>query len=361
MRGNRSIMRSWLAAILGGGAVLLSLGTPGATQSPTPADALPPYPARVSENQRFLIDQRDRPFFWLGDTAWELFHRLTYEEADRYLQDRAKKGFTVIQAVILAEYGGLTEPTPGGNLPLEANDPTRPVEAYFQHVDRVVKRANELGLVVGILPTWGDKWNKKWGQGPEVFTQANAEIYGKYLGKRYRDAAVVWILGGDRPVETDKQKEIIQGMAAGLAEGDRGRHLMTFHPSGGRTSADPFGDAPWLATNMIQSGHNFDNPNYKAIAADYGRIPTKPCLDGEPGYEDHPAGFKKENGYLGALDARKAAYWAVFAGRMVTPTVATTSGSSSTSSGTPPSPSRGPPGPRRSTSRVPGRCATFAT
>jgi hypothetical protein len=37
------------------------------------------------------------PFFWLGDTAWELFHRLNREEADRYLEDRARKGFTVIQ------------------------------------------------------------------------------------------------------------------------------------------------------------------------------------------------------------------------------------------------------------------------
>jgi hypothetical protein len=33
----------------------------------------------------------------LGDTAWELFHRLTREEADLYLKDRAAKGFTVIQ------------------------------------------------------------------------------------------------------------------------------------------------------------------------------------------------------------------------------------------------------------------------
>ena len=274
----------------------------------------PSFPARASDDGRSLLDQHGKPFFWLGDTAWELFHRLALDEADRYLRARARQQFTVVQAVVLAEFGGLTEPTPGGETPLEANDPARPREAYFRHVDAVVGRANALGLVVGMLPTWGDKWNRKWGQGPEIFTPENARVYGAFLGRRYRDRAVVWILGGDRPVETDRHREVLRAMAAGLAEGDGGRHLRAFHPSGGRTSAEPFGDDAWLAFNMIQSGHNYNNPNYKAIAADYARTPPKPCLDGEPNYEDHPAAFKAENGYMAALDARKAAYWALFAG-----------------------------------------------
>ena len=39
----------------------------------------------------------DKPFFWLGDTAWELFHRLDSGQADQYLKRRAEQGFTVIQ------------------------------------------------------------------------------------------------------------------------------------------------------------------------------------------------------------------------------------------------------------------------
>ena len=65
---------------------------------------------KVSENKRFLIQENGKPFFYLGDTAWELFHRLNREEADKYLEDRAKKGFTVIQAVALAELNGLNDP-----------------------------------------------------------------------------------------------------------------------------------------------------------------------------------------------------------------------------------------------------------
>lgn len=124
---------------------------------------------RVSANQRFLVTTEGRPFFWLGDTAWELFHRLNREEATRYLEDRASKGFTVIQAVALAEIDGLNTPDAYGHRPLVDNDPTRPDvkdgsdNDYWDHVDYIVRRANELGLRIGFLPTWGDKWHKKGG------------------------------------------------------------------------------------------------------------------------------------------------------------------------------------------------------
>ena len=270
-------------------------------------------PLRISENRRYLTYEDGTPFFYLGDTAWELFHRLDREEADFYLRTRAEQGFTVIQAVVLAEHG-FALPNPYGEHPLVDNDPTQPNEAYFQHVDTVVRRAAELGLTIGMLPTWGDKWNQKWGEGPEIFTPANAYAYGLTLGKRYRDAPVIWILGGDRPVETEAHVEIVRAMAAGLTEGDEGRHLRTFHPSGGHTSSEYFHGENWLDFNMYQSGHARDRDCYSLIAGDYALKPTKPCMDAEPGYEDHPNGFKVENGYLDAYDVRKAAYWDLFAG-----------------------------------------------
>lgn len=270
-------------------------------------------PLQVSPNRRFLVHDDGTPFFYLGDTAWELFHRLTREEAGFYLQTRAAQGFTVIQAVVLAEHE-YEKPGPDGHLPLHDNDPTKPNEPYFAYVDWVVRRANALGLWVGLLPTWGDKWNKAWGAGPEVFTPENARLYGEFLGRRYREAGLIWILGGDRPVESDRRREILRAMAEGLAEGDGGAHLMTFHPPGGRSSAEYFHSAGWLDFNMMQTGHSRNSPNYDKIAADYALSPIKPCLDGEPGYEDHPEGFDPKNGYLNDYDARKAAYWAVFAG-----------------------------------------------
>ena len=141
---------------------------------------------KVSDNGRFLVTEDGRPFFWLGDTAWELFHRLTREEAARYLDNRAALGFTVVQAVVLAELDGLRTPNAYGHLPLVNDDPTRPAvrpgprNDYWDHVDEIVRMANERAIYIGMLPTWGDKWNKKWGIGPEIFTPQNAEQYGEW-------------------------------------------------------------------------------------------------------------------------------------------------------------------------------------
>ncbi len=275
---------------------------------------------KISENQRFLVLQDGSPFFYLGDTAWELFHRLDREEADRYLADRARKGFTVIQAVALAELDGLNDPNPYGHRPLVDNDPARPDvkegpnNDYWDHVDYIVRSAESLGLVIGVLPTWGDKWNKKWGVGPEVFNEQNARAYGRWLGHRYQDNAIIWILGGDRPIETEAHRDIIRAMAEGLSEADGGRNLMTFHPTGGRGSSEWFHDDEWLDFNMRQNGHVVQFRGDQTLA-DYRRSPVKPVIDGEPIYEDHPIAFKaNENGHSIAADARRPLYWDLFSG-----------------------------------------------
>ena len=235
----------WFAlALCGCFAQIPTFSAPGApAQNPTPRLA-------VSANHRFLVTADGRPFFWLGDTAWELFHRLNREDAEKYLRLRAEQRFNVIQAVALAEFDGLTVTNAYGQLPLIDRDPLRPNEEYFRHVDWIVAKANSLGLYIGFLPTWGDKWNKKWGVGPEIFDAQNAETYGEWIGRRYRAAGLIWILGGDRPVENEKQREILDAMGRGLRRGDGGAHLITFHPTGGSGSAQWFHAVEWMDLNM---------------------------------------------------------------------------------------------------------------
>lgn len=266
-------------------------------------------------DRRFIVAEDEKPFFYLGDTAWELFHRLNSEEAEYYIRDRSAKGFTVIQAVVLAEFGGLNIPNAYGDLPFRDNDITKPNESYFQYVDHIIDKANFYGLYVGVLPTWGDKVSKKWGTGPEVFTPENAGAYGEFLGKRCRGKSVIWILGGDRPSENERQNAIWCAMANGLRRGDGGEHLITYHPMGGMSSSQFFHEEPWLDFNMLQSGHRACNiANYKMIEHDYNLTPVKPCIDGEARYEDHPIDWDPSNGWFDDHDARQAAYWAVFAG-----------------------------------------------
>lgn len=281
-----------------------------------------PSQLKISDNRRFIVTTDGKPFFYLGDTAWELFHRLNREEADTYLRDRAAKGFTVIQAVAIAELDGHTDPNPYGFLPLVDLDPARPAvkdgpdNDYWDHVDYIVNRAESLGLFIGFLPTWGRYWHDSVKDGKPLFNEANAASYGQWLGTRYKAKPIIWILGGDRNVETEEQRAVLRSMARGLRQGDGGNHLITLHPCGGCGSSQWFHQEDWLDFNMRQNGHAVEfTGRYDKTAADYERTPIKPVLDGEPVYEDHPVSFKaKELGHSIASDVRRPLYWDLFGG-----------------------------------------------
>ncbi len=271
---------------------------------------------RVSDNQRFLVKNDGSPFFWLGDTAWELFHRLGREEAERYLKNRADKKFTVIQAVVLAELDGLTEPNVYGHLPLVDKNPAKPVEAYFQHVDWIVNKAEELGLYIGMLPTWG-----RWVNESNIFTPETAHVYGEFLGKRYKGKPIIWILGGDRnplkATQTAIWRAMADGITQGAGDGKPENVLMTFHPQPFDlgSSSQFFHHDTWLDFNMHQNGHCAEKNVWDTIDKDYELTPVKPVLDGEPIYEDHPVCFDPNNrGYSNAADVRRHLYWELFAG-----------------------------------------------
>ena len=265
---------------------------------------------RISENNRFLVKSDGDPFFYLGDTGWFLFERLKRDEVDLYLQDRASKGFTVIQAVVMfnSRFGHNVY----GHEAFIDGDISRPNEVFFQNVDYVINKAESLGLYMGVLPAWASSYIRS---DRQVLSKSEAYRYGKFLGNRYRDKPIIWILGGDWPGEG--VEDIWKSMAEGLMEGDGGTHLITYHPRGGQTSSTWFHNEEWLDFNMIQSGHNIENRNYDKIAADYNLKPLKPVLDGEPGYENITNGLKEpapDVPKLNAFNVRRYAYCGVFAG-----------------------------------------------
>ena len=297
----------------------------GASVLSVQANPLPKL--HVSANGRFFVKDDGSAFFYLGDTDWGLFH-MTREDADLYLSDRAAKKFTVIQAVA-AFWGGLARPNAYGQTVFVDGDPTHPNEAYFQNVDYIVDKAQSLGLYVAIVPIWSKEYVQQdpsilqkpgaeqavrtaiRAQSPSVVDQARAFTYGKFLGSRYRDKPVIWILGGDW--FADGVEDIWRSLATGLVAGDGGNHLKTYHPKSPRSSSQWFQNDAWLDFNMIQSGHTVLNRNYDLVAADYERTPIKPVVDGEGGYEDIADGMVS-GGKILPQDVRRIAYCAVFAG-----------------------------------------------
>ncbi|MBN1927345.1 MAG: glycoside hydrolase family 140 protein, partial [Prolixibacteraceae bacterium] len=102
-------------------------------------------------------------------------------------------------------------------------------------------------------------------------------------------------------------------------------HLITFHPRGRCSSSTWFHNEDWLDFNMFQSGHrrydqddtewNYGEDNWRHVAHDLSLMPPKPTIDGEPSYEGIPQGLHDTTqAYWNDADARRYAYWSVFAG-----------------------------------------------
>ena len=275
----------------------------------------------VSANGRFLQHSNGTPFFYLGDTGWQLFKNVNRADVETYLENRRLKGFNVIQAVALDEWPGPGTASVMGDLPFNNLDPTSPritpgadpADAtqydYWDHVDYIVERAAAKGMYIGFLPSWGNHLEGT------MFNTTNARTYGQFLANRYKDKPnIIWIMGGDRnPDETIKQKW--NAMAEGI-KGLDGNHLMTFHPMGPGKATNFFPTAPWMDFNMIQTGHRQRDwdISYTYIQQDYALTPAKPTFDGEPRYENHDINWNAANGYFDDYDVRQAAYWSLFAG-----------------------------------------------
>lgn len=289
-----------------------------------------------------LSDSSGKRVFLLGDTAWQLLQRLSRDEILFYLDNRAKKGFNLIATVFLPEFDGLRVPNVEGEVPLLEMDPKRLNPRYLDLVRFLLSKAEERGIYVGLLPTWGDKLTAPWGTGPRIFEIGDENLcrdFGYRLSMALATAKnTLWILGGDRPVELSKipsdwphpweagftpetnWEPMWQSMSEGISSASP-EALFAYHPQGGSNSTSQLmPESKWLDINMMQSGHGggHDVPVWDWIERDYNAVPAKPTLDAEPNYEDHPVNpwptWDPSNGYFNDYDVRKQCYRSVFSG-----------------------------------------------
>lgn len=283
---------------------------------------------QISANHRYFATGQEEPFFWLGDTGWLLFAKLTREEADRYLDDRKQKGFNVIQVMVLHTLGAanaygdsaLINKDACKPLLTEGNTPGDSIQYdYWDHVDYIVSAAEQRGLYMALVPIWGS--NVKSGH----VTSAQGEALAAFLARRYRNRPnIVWLNGGD--IKGSDSMQVWNTIGTTLRKEDPG-HLITFHPRGRTQSSTWFHNAAWLDFNMFQSGHRrydqdtskaelrYGEDNWRYVNVDYAKMPAKPTFDGEPSYENIPQGLHDtlEVRWNDAA-VRRYGYWSVFAG-----------------------------------------------
>lgn len=277
---------------------------------------------RVSDNGRYL-QNGEVPFFWMGDTAWLLFHKNSDAAAHTYLRNRKSKGFNVIQAT-LVHY---TEPEKDeAKLDTVAEEWDIFQKAYWDHCVNIVKMAEELGMYMALLPTWGALVKQK------TLTVDNVEEYAGYLAERFGDCPnVIWLLGGD--IKGEVNLALYRTFGAKLKELMPDK-LVGFHPFGRTSSSLWFHNEKWLDFNMFQSGHRrydqavlkqwddvateyYGEDNWKYVDRDHSYELIKPTVDGEPSYEWIPQGLHDpKEPFWQAWDVRRYAYWSVFQGAM---------------------------------------------
>jgi len=252
---------------------------------------------RVSANGLYFVDEQGEPFFWLGDTLWELFRLATTDDARAMLKRRREQGFSAIQ-IMMTGVGDGTEPDLDGQKPWIGDDPAHPNEAYFRRVDPVIEAAGSLGLtlVVGIYHQ----------RQREHITTDNARSYARWAAERYRDAPhVVWTMYPEAKAE---YVPVLRELAAGIKEGEGGTHLITVHPDPSPTSSSFIHQEEWLDFNMSQPCVEYELI-HKMVSYDYARTPPKPAVMAEGGYEGEEFGRTQT-----ALEIRQQAYWSYLAG-----------------------------------------------
>jgi hypothetical protein len=255
-------------------------------------------PIRVSGNGRYFVDQNGNPFFWLGDTQWQLFRSFTLAEAEMILENRRSKGFTAIQ-VMLTGVGDGTKPNLAGQTPWINNNPDTPNEDYFKHVDSVIQLGHQNGLVF-VLGVFHQLQASR-------ITPVNARTYVKWLAQRYRNAPnIIWTM---YPKAEQEFIPVVRELAAGLQEGDGGTHLITVHPDPSPASSSFIHNESWLSFNMIQTWAYYERI-YEMVTKDYNLAPAKPVIMAEGAYEGG-----SEYGFpVTPLMVRKQAYWSYMAG-----------------------------------------------
>lgn len=200
-------------------------------------------PIQVSANGRYFVDRDGQPFFWLGDTQWNLFRCHDFSEARLILDDRRAKGFSAVQVMGLG-WGRHVQAGPVFGEAFPDQDLTKPNTAYFAHVDQVVEYAGQIDM---ILATGLDH------PALRLTNLANARAYGRWVGQRYqRHAHLIWI--PTYIIPDQEHLPVMRELVAGLREGG-GKGLCSSHPDPAKptVSSSIAHHERWLAFNSIQT------------------------------------------------------------------------------------------------------------
>ncbi|HLO58024.1 MAG TPA: DUF4038 domain-containing protein [Bacteroidales bacterium] len=175
------------------------------------------FPLSIRSGQ--LTTSKGEPFLITGDSPWYLLQGTDRKGAETYLENRRKKGVNSIVLCLIASplYG---KANAYGEKPfITDNDFSTPNDAYFDHAEYVIRKAQDKGIAVFLYPAWLGFDDGK-GHTEGFYTQMiqngpqKLHTYGEYIGQRFKNMSnVIWVMGGDSP-----PKDALEGVRA-IVEG----------------------------------------------------------------------------------------------------------------------------------------------
>ncbi|HLO58147.1 MAG TPA: DUF4038 domain-containing protein [Bacteroidales bacterium] len=264
------------------------------------------YPLKISENNRYLTDQDNRPFFWSGDAAWSLIAQPDSADVNFYLNDRNKKGFTVLLVNLIEHKFCSHAPSNYYNEPPFTGKPfSTPNEDYFAFADFVIGSAAKRGMIVLLCPVYlGYNYSDEgWASEVKAASIQEMKSWGEYLGQRYsRYPNIIWCIGGDADPSPLKDKLI--EVVKGIRESDT-IHLFTSHNQPEGVPSDLWNGSEWMRINNVYS---YDKPIYRLCKKAYEMTPVMPWFMMESAYENEHNSTPQQ--------LRAQAYWPVLCGSM---------------------------------------------
>jgi hypothetical protein len=276
--------------------------------------ASPVYPVKISASGRYLVDQNNVPFLMVGDSPHTLVANLTSADAAFYLADRATNSFNALWVEALCNTyvdgradGSLLD----GTLPFTKNvsgtssyDLTAPNEAYFAHVDQIVRMAATNGIVVMLDPIDTGGWL--------TIMQNNGttrcRTYGQYLGNRYKNFPnIIWISGNDfQDWSTPADDAVVTAVALGIKDVDT-NHLQTVELN--YTLSSSLDDPNWAPIIGLNGAYTY-YPTYDEVLHAYRQSTNRPVFMEEANYE-----FEALQGPVTTAPIlRQQEYWTLLSG-----------------------------------------------
>ncbi len=266
------------------------------------------FPAGISANHRYLVDQNGAPYLLVGDSPQCLSAQLSTADMDYFFADRERHGFNAMWVDILCGpyTGGRPDySTYDGILPfMTSGDLSTPNPKYFARIDTMVKLAADHGITLLLEPA-------ETGSFRDLLRSNGAAkdfAYGAYLGSRFKDAPnIIWTSGNDYDADQWATFDpYTTALARGLQSTDPNRlQTVEFYAPGLST------DNPnWSGITNINSAYTYA-PTYAEVLRGYNRTPTMPVIMIEANYEgENNAGGPPATPQI----LRRQEYWTMLSG-----------------------------------------------